>query len=165
MPTAGKQIKFSRPIRFEHLIAVSIKNTVCWNVTPCILLNRCCTVNWAKSLLKFGGNLAQNSEERPCHREPLIGISVGAVHGASPHSQLWSRANRSSASQEIPRILWNICHGVCRGVLSIEHITTHQDTVAAQQEDETSSQDHHTTYPNTVATHQEHTLPQHFAIK
>jgi hypothetical protein len=40
MPTAGKQIKFSRPIRFEHLIAVNIKNTVCWNVTPCILLNR-----------------------------------------------------------------------------------------------------------------------------
>jgi len=40
MPTEWKQIKSSGPIRFEHLIAVSIKNTVCSNVTPRILLNR-----------------------------------------------------------------------------------------------------------------------------
>jgi len=39
-PTEGKHIKFSGPIRFEHLIAVSIKNMFYWNVTPCILLNR-----------------------------------------------------------------------------------------------------------------------------
>jgi hypothetical protein len=52
MPTEGKQIKFSGPIRFEHLIAVSIKDTVCWNVTPCILLNN--TFNRQASASKMG---------------------------------------------------------------------------------------------------------------